>query len=89
MMISGKKTTRLMNELVDYLRRNTVVINLKIKYDRRLGRDTFSTGREFVVPEKMVDQLIQTCEDLQLDLTTSDIKDSRGYQVFFPDGHKF
>jgi len=76
------KNKRVVYQLVDYLKSKSVHCVMQEKYNHKLQRDTYSTGRDFVTAEKMVDQLIKTCEILKLDLTKSGIVSSRGYQVF-------
>ena len=82
MRITTKKTTRLMNQLVAFLRAEGVCGRLDVSYDRKKHRDLYSQGKEFLTSEKMVDSLLIDCMILGYDLTKSGIKCSRGYDVF-------
>jgi hypothetical protein len=83
MKTSIAKNGRMVNSLVDFLTKNTIKCDLQVKYDKKKGRDVYSTGRDFKVAEKTVDDLIEICQILQLDLNKSNIKSSTGYVVKF------
>lgn len=83
MKTSIAKNGRMVNSLVEFLNKNTVECDLQIKYDHKKNRDVYSIGRDFKVAEKTVDDLIEICQILQLDLNKSNIKSSTGYIIKF------
>lgn len=82
MKLTCKKTSRLVVKMAEFLISKKVKCNLIRKYDPAKKREVFSIGREFMTAEKMVDEMIKICTILKIDLITSGIKCSRGYDIF-------